>query len=85
MSKMLKYGRLKAKEAFYKEVKFTYLGMFFRPLWKFFNHYVIRLGILDGKKGVTICYLNALGVLERFRELKRLERKNEIAYYLVMP
>ena len=82
--KMLKYGRLKAKEAFYKEVKFTYLGMFFRPLWKFFNHYVIRLGILDGKKGVTICYLNALGVLERFRELKRLERKNEIAYYLVM-
>ena len=83
--KMLKYGRLKAKEAFYKEVKFTYLGMFFRPLWKFFNHYVIRLGILDGKKGVTICYLNALGVLERFRELKRLERKNEIAYYLVMP
>jgi hypothetical protein len=83
--KMLKYGRLKAKEDFYKERHFNYLLMTVKPIWKFFNHYILRLGILDGKKGWTICYLNALGVLERFRELKRLEKKNELAYYLVMP
>lgn len=53
--------------------------------WKFFNHYILRLGILDGKKGFIICYLNALGVLERYKELKALEQKNELAYYLVMP
>lgn len=84
-SKMLKYGQLKAKEDFYKENRFNYLLMVVKPFWKFFNHYIIRLGFLDGKKGWTICYLNALGVLERFRELKRLEKKNELAYYLVMP
>ncbi|MDF0706413.1 glycosyltransferase family 2 protein [Flagellimonas okinawensis] len=83
--KMLKYGQLKAKEDFYKEKHFNYLLMTVKPFWKFFNHYILRLGILDGKKGWTICYLNALGVLERFRELKRLEKKNELAYYLVMP
>ena len=83
--KMLKYGRLKAKEDFYKERHFNYLLMTVKPIWKFFNHYILRLGILDGKKGWTICYLNAIGVLERFRELKRLEKKNELAYYLVMP
>jgi glycosyltransferase involved in cell wall biosynthesis len=83
--KMLKYGRLKAKEDFYREKHFNYLLMTVKPIWKFFNHYILRLGILDGKKGWTICYLNALGVLERFRELKRLEKKNELAYYLVMP
>lgn len=83
--KMLKYGQLKAKEDFYKEKHFNYLLMTVKPMWKFFNHYVIRFGFLDGKKGITICYLNALGVLERFRELKRLEKKNELAYYLVMP
>ena len=83
--KMLKYGRLKAKEAFYRENQFNYLFMILKPAWKFFNHYILRLGFLDGKKGVTICYLNALGVLERYRELKRLEKKNELAYYLVMP
>lgn len=84
-SKMLKYGQLKAKEDFYKEKHFNYLMMVVKPAWKFFNHYIIRLGFLDGKKGMTICYLNALGVLERFKERKRLEKKNELAYYLVMP
>jgi len=83
--KMLKYGRLKAIESFYKEKKFSYVMMVLKTSWKFFNHYILRLGILDGKKGFTICYLNALGVLERYRELKRLEQKNELAYYLVMP
>ncbi|WP_149275226.1 glycosyltransferase family 2 protein [Pareuzebyella sediminis] len=84
-SKMLKYGRLKAKEDFYREKRFNFLSLLFKPLWKFFNHYVIRLGFLDGKKGVIICYLNALSDLERYRELKKLEKKNELAYYLVMP
>ncbi|MEO9513863.1 MAG: glycosyltransferase family 2 protein [Flavobacteriaceae bacterium] len=83
--KMLHYGRLKAKEAFYKEKHFNYLFMILKPFWKFFNHYILRLGFLDGKKGIVICYLNALGVLERYRELKQLEKKNQLTYYLVMP
>lgn len=83
--KMLKYGKLKAKESFYREKKFTYLLFFIKPFWKFFNHFFLRLGFLDGKKGITISYLNALGVYEYCRELKRLEKKNELAYYLVMP
>lgn len=83
--KMLKYGKLKAKEAFYREKKFTYVMLLLKPTWKFFNHYFLRLGFLDGKKGITICYLNALGVLEYSKELKRLEKKNELAYYLLMP
>lgn len=84
-AKMLNYGRLKAKEDFYREKRFNYFFYTLKPAWKFFNHYILRLGILDGKKGITICYLNALSVLERFRELKRLEVKNELAYYLLMP
>lgn len=84
-SKMLSYGRLKAKEDFFREKPFSYLSMIIKPAWKFFNHYFLRLGILDGKKGVTICYLNALGDLERAKELQQLEKKNELAYYLVMP
>jgi glycosyltransferase involved in cell wall biosynthesis len=83
--KMLKYGRLKAVESFYKEKKYSYVMMVLKTSWKFFNHYIIRLGILDGKKGFIICYLNSLGVLERYKELKSLEQKNELAYYLVMP
>jgi len=84
-SKMIKYGRLKAQEDFFTEKSFTYLSLIFKPFWKFFNHYFLRLGILDGKKGLTICYLNALSDLERYRELKKLEKKNELAYCLIMP
>ena len=83
--KMLHYGRLKAREAFYKEKQFNYVSLCVKPFWKFFNNYILRLGILDGKKGITICYLNALSLYERYRELKRLEKINELAYYLVMP
>lgn len=84
-SKMLKYGKLKAKEDFFTEKSFNYFSLVLKPLWKFFNHYFLRLGILDGRKGITISYLNALSDLERYRELKRLEKKNEMAYYLTMP
>lgn len=84
-SKMLYYGRLKAKEAFYKEKRFNHLLLIVKPFWKFLYHYIFRLGFLDGKKGIIVCYLNALSTLERYRELKRLKKKNALAYYLVMP
>ncbi len=84
-AKMLHYGRLKAQECFYKEKKFNYFLMAVKPIWKFVYHYFLRLGFLDGKKGLHVCYLNSLSVYERFRKLKKLEEKNEIAYYLVMP
>ncbi|MDG3583605.1 glycosyltransferase family 2 protein [Galbibacter pacificus] len=75
--KMIKYGQLKAKEAFLKGKKWTFLLQYLRPAWKFFNHYIIRLGILDGKKGIIICYLNALGVYERFKEQRRLQNSSQ--------
>jgi len=83
--KMLRYGQLRAKEYFYEEKQFNYLLMVVKPAWKFLSHYIIRLGFLDGKKGVIISYLNALSVYERYKELKKLEKKNGLTYYLVMP
>ncbi|WP_072763079.1 glycosyltransferase family 2 protein [Arenibacter nanhaiticus] len=80
--KVLKYGRLKAKEAFHNEKKFSYFALTFKPMWKFFHNYVIRLGFLDGKKGIVVCYLNALGECERYMELKRLWKKRQHAYPL---
>lgn len=83
--KMLHYGRLKGRQDFYRESAFNYLKLVARPGWKFIHHYFIRLGFLDGQKGMTICYLNALSELERCRELKKLEAKNKLAHYLLMP
>ncbi len=70
--KMIAYGRLKGKELFLKGERYTVFKQYLKPLYKFLNHYVIRLGILDGKKGWIISKLNALSVIERYKELKRL-------------
>ena len=73
--KMLLYGRLKAKEAFQKGKDFS-LGMLLgKPTFTFVYNYIFRLGVLDGMKGIKVCYLNALGDWERYLELSRLEQE----------
>ena len=85
-NKMLLYGRLKAKEAFNKNKRFSYALLLLKPMWKFFTGYVIRLGFLDGKKGVIICHLDALCDAERYRELQRLEKEEQLfSVFKTMP
>ena len=71
-SKMIHYAHLKAKELHQKKVKPNFFHFFIKPFYKFFLTYFIRLGFLDGKNGIVICYLNALSVYKRYPELKRL-------------
>ena len=72
--KMVKYGKMKAQEELEKDYDPNPYHFIIRPVYKFLNHYLLRLGILDGKKGIIICYLNALGVYTRYKELKRLRK-----------
>lgn len=76
-NKMLVYGRLKAKEALQKDKGFNPLLLIAKPTFTFLYNYIIRLGILDGLKGITVCYLNALGDWERYLELRRLEQEQK--------
>lgn len=71
-SKMISYGKLKAKEEFLKGVKPNFYHFYLHPAYKFLYQYLVRLGFLDGKKGIIICYLNALSVAERYRELRKM-------------
>lgn len=72
-SKMVYYGKLKAQELFAKNATPNLFLSYIKPVYKFFHSYIIRLGILDGKKGIIICYLNALSIAVRFSELKKLK------------
>jgi ADP-heptose:LPS heptosyltransferase len=71
-SKMVSYGKFKAIEEFNKGVRPNFYHFVLHPTYKFWYQYVIRLGFLDGKKGYIICYLNALSVAVRYRELKKM-------------
>ena len=70
--KMVSYGKFKAKEEFLKGVKPNFYHFYLHPAYKFTYQYLIRLGFLDGKKGIIICYLNALSVKVRYQELKKM-------------
>ncbi|HWR94484.1 MAG TPA: glycosyltransferase [Flavobacterium sp.] len=70
--KMVSYGKFKAKEEFLKGVKPNFFHFYIHPTYKFLYQYLVRLGILDGKKGITICYLNAYSVCVRYHELEKL-------------
>ncbi|MDZ4329082.1 MAG: hypothetical protein U0945_00685, partial [Flavobacterium sp.] len=43
-----------------------------RPFLYFIYRYFFRLGFLDGKNGIVICYLKAFSVYTRFQELKKM-------------
>ena len=73
--KMIKYGQMKAQEELNKDYSPNLYHFVFRPFYKFLNHFIFRLGFLDGKKGLIISYLNALGVYSRYKELKRLRNQ----------
>ncbi|WP_298497282.1 glycosyltransferase family 2 protein [uncultured Algibacter sp.] len=75
-SKMEHYATLKALELFKKGKKPNPYHFYIRPLYKFITNYFFRLGFLDGKEGLTICYLSAYGVNFRYKKLKELIETN---------
>ena len=74
--KMKLYAHIKAKKLHEKGEKTTFLKSRIKPLYRFLNHYIIRLGVLDGKIGYYISKLNAYEVKERFKELDRLNNSS---------
>lgn len=75
--KIIIYGKLKAQEKFKNKTKPNLILQLFHPAYNFLFNYFIRLGFLDGKKGIIICYLNAYSIFVRYKELERLCMKNQ--------
>ena len=71
-SKMEHYAKLKALELSKKGKTTNIFNLHLRPLYKFIVNYIFRLGFLDGKEGITLCYLSAYGVYYRYKTLKTL-------------
>ena len=71
-NKMRTYGKLKAMEKNRLGYKPAALKTVAHPIYTFLYQYLVRLGFLDGRKGIIICYLNAFSVHERYKTLKKL-------------
>jgi len=69
--KMIHYGVLKGQELALKGKKFSSLIQYSKTAFKFFKAYILRLGILDGKEGYQLSYLQSLSVFETYESLKK--------------
>ena len=67
--KLHKYSALQARMLYEKKQKPHLFHFLFRPLYRFWHQYIIRLGILDGKEGFILAYINAFSVFKRYINL----------------
>lgn len=54
-----RYSELEANQMLERGVKFSYLQLFFQPIYNFAVRYFYRLGFLDGWRGFVLSYLMA--------------------------
>lgn len=74
-AKLHKYSALQASMLYAKKKRPTMVHFLFRPFYRFWHQYLLRLGILDGKEGFILAYINAFSVFKRYVNLWLLYRK----------
>lgn len=72
--KVASYGRLKAEEKKLKGKKYSLIMHILHPAFTFISYYILKLGFLDGYRGIVLSYLFAYSVYVRYDELKKLQR-----------
>ena len=75
----MKWSNLLARDGMTRrfELKNLSYRLPFRAVWKFLYMYIAKLGILDGRPGLTYCMLQAIyeyQIALKVREFKRIER-----------
>lgn len=75
MYRMKRYARSGASELLAGGRRW-FPGIALRPPWRFFRMYVLQLGFLDGRAGLTLCRLAARSVFYKYMYLRQLVREN---------
>jgi len=74
MQKMQRYAHWSAQDYKNKTGKIGFFHLWVKPAFRFFKHYVIQLGFLDGRTGFVVSKVLAWGVFMRYIYL--LEERN---------
>ncbi|MEO1623707.1 MAG: glycosyltransferase family 2 protein [Bacteroidota bacterium] len=69
LEKMRRYGQWSALDHRSRTPRVGYFHLLVKPLWRFVNHYLLRLGFLDGWRGLLISAIMAWGVFLRYAYL----------------
>lgn len=75
LDKMRRYGEWSAQDHLKSTARITNFHLFFKPLFRFFKHYILQRGFLDGRVGLIISIIMAWSVFLRY--LYMIERKEK--------
>ncbi|MDO9181621.1 MAG: glycosyltransferase family 2 protein [Bacteriovorax sp.] len=70
----IKFSEIEAVTLFSKGKRASIMKLVTRAPFQFFKDYFLKLGILDGRYGFVICYINALYVLLKYAKIIDLEK-----------
>ena len=71
---MNRFTTISANEMYKSGRKFRWSDLWFRAPWRFFKAFILKAGILDGRRGFIIATLSATGVGMKYAKLWELER-----------
>lgn len=74
LAKMERYSEWSAQDHIAKTPKVTLFHLWVKPVFRFFKHYVLQRGFLDGKIGFIISVIMAWGVFLRYVKILELQK-----------
>lgn len=77
LEKTNKYAKYSAKDHFDKTPRIGWFHLLVKPGFRFFKHFFLKLGFLDGKVGFIISALMAWGVFLRYFQIKEWQSDRE--------
>ena len=79
LDKIRRYGEWSALDHLDKTPRVTGFHLFIKPLFRFFKHYIIQRGFLDGQVGLIISIVMAWGVFLRYVRIKELRNLDQLS------
>ncbi len=77
LEKWDRYSTWSAKDHYERGQKPSIFHFVFKPGFRFFRDYILRLGFLDGLTGLIVCTLSSTGIFMRYLKLKQLLKDND--------
>lgn len=76
LAKLNHYSDLSARQMFEQGRRCTFSDVTLRPLFAFFQTYVLRLGFLDGVEGLEVATATSLNTFVKYIKLRELHGRN---------
>ncbi len=74
---MNRFSSITAQEKYREGLRFSWGDALFRPHWRFFKAYVLKGGLLDGRRGLLIATISAFAVAMKYSKLWECEQADK--------